>query len=203
MTDVDVSGPVTAALERSPAVRGVRLVGSRAQGTAVEMSDWDFLVDVEDFDAVAAELPRLVAPLEPLAQQWDRLSEPTRSYYMLMLRGPTKVDLVFDRPHEPGPPWEVTAATLPAIDLHFWDWVYWIACKHSAGWHELVAAEFRKLSTYLLEPMGVEHVPDAVAEAIADYTAARARHEQRLAIAIPPEPGNEVLNGLRRFGYVA
>ena len=39
------------ALERHPAVRRVRLVGSRATGTATAASDWDFAVDTDDLQA--------------------------------------------------------------------------------------------------------------------------------------------------------
>jgi len=67
-------------------VRSIELVGSRATGEARPESDWDFRVEARDFDAVAAALPALLAPLEPLAQQWDRLSD--EQCWMLILRGP-------------------------------------------------------------------------------------------------------------------
>ena len=63
------------AVERHSAVRRVRLVGSRAAGTATVLSDWDFVVETGDFQAVAKDMGSLIAPLRPLAQQWDRLSE--------------------------------------------------------------------------------------------------------------------------------
>ena len=44
---------VPEALLRHGAVEKVELVGSRAAGTAVTLSDWDFLVATDDFDAVA------------------------------------------------------------------------------------------------------------------------------------------------------
>ena len=80
---------------------------------------------------MAEALPELVAPLEPLAQQWDRLSP--HACYMLMLRGIGKVDLIFDEPWESSPPWEVSAETLRGIDDHFWDWTIWLAAKEGLG----------------------------------------------------------------------
>src|SRR5438477_11731946 len=67
-------GRLIDALQRHPSVRGVRLVGSRAEGRAREESDWDFLVESDDFALLADDLPALCRPFEPLAQQWDRLS---------------------------------------------------------------------------------------------------------------------------------
>ena len=47
---------------------------------------------------------RLVAPLRPLAQQWDPLSETW--CWMAILRGPIKLDFIFAEPHEREPPWD-------------------------------------------------------------------------------------------------
>ena len=82
---------------RHPAVRSISLAGSRADGTATEHSDWDFVVAADDFPALAANLPGLSAPLAPIAMQRDRLSP--HQCWMLMLGGPTKVDILF--PDEP------------------------------------------------------------------------------------------------------
>jgi hypothetical protein len=84
---------VPAALTTHPAVKAVELAGSRAEGRATDVSDWDFLVATDRFEDLVADLPGLVAELEPLAQQWDRLSPSW--CYMLILRGPVKVDLIF------------------------------------------------------------------------------------------------------------
>jgi predicted nucleotidyltransferase len=99
---------VRAALEPHPAVYSVELAGSRARGSETALSDWDFQVETSDFARLAADLPQLVDPLEPLARQWDRYSpHPT---YMLMLRGPLKLDLLF-RERRPGSrtPWRSTS----------------------------------------------------------------------------------------------
>ena len=101
-------------LARHPAIDSVVLAGSRARGEATALSDWDFTVETSDFPSVASALPALVAPLAPLAQQWDRLSD--HACYMLMLRGVGKVDLIFDEPWESSPPWTVSAETLCGID---------------------------------------------------------------------------------------
>jgi predicted nucleotidyltransferase len=196
---VDVAAQVTSALERHPAITAVRLVGSRQRGAAGDLSDWDFEVDTVDFAAVANDLPALVSPLRPLAQQWDRLS--THATYMLILCGPVKVDLIFDRPHEPEPVWKVSAETLQAVDHHFWDWILWMAAKQSGGKHELVQQEFDKMSSNLLRPMGVERVPDAVETAVALYTSARRELENRLGVEMSKELENEIRPALRRSGY--
>ncbi len=196
---MDVAARVTGALQRHPRIAAVRLVGSRQRGNAGDLSDWDFEVDTSDFATVASELPALVSPLRPLAQQWDRLS--TRATYMLILRGAIKVDLLFDQPNEEEPPWKVSAATLQAIDHHFWDWILWMAAKESAGKRELVQKEFSKMSTHLLRPMRVERVPDTIETAITIYTSARRGLENRLGVTVPKGLEGEIRRTLRGSGY--
>ena len=159
------------------------LAGSRAEGTAGVWSDWDFVVEADEFGAVAEALPGLLAPLEPLVQQWDRLS--SEWCWMLILRGPVKVDLIFPgEPHVPEPPWEPSAANLGAIDDHFWDWMLWLKTKECAGKREQVTAELQKLFGHLLGPLGVERAPGSVEEAVESYRAARNRAEQRFGTAV-------------------
>src|SRR5438093_1239328 len=85
---MSIPSAVAAALARHPAVDSVRQSGSRAGGTPTVLSDWDFEVQTNDFSAVAEALPELVAPLNPLAQQWDPLAQ--RRTYMLLFPGPAK-----------------------------------------------------------------------------------------------------------------
>jgi predicted nucleotidyltransferase len=165
-----------------PAVRAVRLVGSRAEGRATALSDWDFVVETDDFAAVAEALPRLLAPLEPLGQQWDRLSR--EQCWMLTLAGPTKVDLIFAEPHTEEPPWELSAANLGAIDVHFWDWALWLNAKESRGDPERLDNELKLLFEHLLAPLGVERQPASVAEAVEAYCAARGLAERRFGVAV-------------------
>jgi hypothetical protein len=169
----------------------VRLAGSRSRGEETELSDWDFAIEAPDFDAAARALPELVGPLRPLAEQWDRLSPfPT---YMLMLRGPVKVDFLFlDETLEPEPPWEVGADTLEAVDRHFWDWVLWLAGKELAGRHELIAAQPQLLFDHLLGPMGATQVPSGASEALAAYLERRAALERGLGTTVPRELEREV-----------
>jgi hypothetical protein len=169
---------------RHPAVRKVDLAGSRAEGRATERSDWDFVVAADDFTALAGDLPGLCAPLAPLAMQWDRLSP--HQCWMLMLTGPTKVDLLFpDEPHELEPPWEPTRENLAAIDDHFWDWALWLRSKEAAGKRQQVEAELEKLHRHLLGPLGARTTPASVAEAVAFYRDARAAAELRLGNEVP------------------
>jgi hypothetical protein len=166
-----------------PAVREIRFVGSRAEDRAIELSDWDFLVEAHDFAALAEALPELLAPLEPLAQQWDRLS--SEQCWMLTLAGPAKVDLIFpNEPHADEPPWEPSGENLAAVDAHFWDWMLWLKAKDARGSGERVDAELEKLFEHLLAPLGVERRPSSIADAVADYLAARERAEQRFAVTV-------------------
>jgi hypothetical protein len=164
---------VIAVVGAHPAVRRIELAGSRAEGRATELSDWDFLVETDHFEDLAADLPTVVAELEPLAQQWDRLSPSW--CYMLMLRGPVKVDLIFpEEPHLDDPPWRPDADNLAALDAHFWDWMLWLRAKEASGKSELVESELQKLFGHLLGPLGAEKAPASVAEAVEAYRSLRA-----------------------------
>jgi predicted nucleotidyltransferase len=196
---VSIEDRIVPLLERHPAIREVRLVGSRARSEATALSDWDFLVVTNDVSAVARDLPSLVRPLGPLAQQWDRLSR--RKNYMLIAPGPTKVDLLFEQPNEPEGSWRVSDTTLPRIDDHFWDWILWIAAKQAAGHRDLVASELEKLFTHLLQPMQVTGVPGDIEEAVAAYKAARRTYEDRFRITIPPDLKGEIERALRQHGF--
>jgi predicted nucleotidyltransferase len=198
---VSLAATVRAALEPHPAVQSVSLAGSRARGEETALSDWDFEVVTSEFEALAEALPRLVDPLDPISRQWDRYSRhPT---YMLMLRGPVKVDLLFlGRANRPRPPWTLSRETLAAIDDHFWDWILWLASKDRAGGRdELVRQQMSLLHEQLLAPIGVANVPGGVEEAVRMYVAARARAEQRLGAHVDQALGHEVAAGLRRAGY--
>lgn len=189
--DRDLTTSVVAALAH-PSVRHVELVGSRAAGTPTPLSDWDYMVEVADFPSVAADLPALVSELQPLAQQWDRLTSPW--CYMLMLRGPVKVDLIFaDEPRELEPPWTISVGTLPGIDEHFWDWTLLLVSKRLGGKDELVRAELQKMSRHLLQPMGVVRAPRSIEAAVARYRAERDRLESRLGIKVSRRLELEVL----------
>ena len=189
----DLAPLVRAALERHPHVLGVELVGSRAGGTPVPLSDWDFVIRADDRDAVARDLPALVTELDPLAAQWDRLGPPEYSCYMLMLPGPAKVDLIVHVPHQLEPPWEVTPDTLEGIDRHFWDWILWMASKRQRGQTGLVAEQLELLSEHLLRPLGVADVPGSIEDAIAAYRTARDRQESELGVTVPRTLEREVL----------
>jgi hypothetical protein len=169
-----------------PAARSIRLVGSRADGRATELSDWDFLVEADDFPALAEALPGLLSRLDPLVQQWDRLS--AEYCWMLILRGPTKVDLIFpDEPHANEPPWEPNRGNLDAIDAHFWDWMLWLGGKEAGGKTEIVRAELDKLYDHLLAPLGASRRPCSIGEAVSAYQAARDRAERRFGVVVRRE----------------
>ncbi|HEY2939720.1 MAG TPA: hypothetical protein VGJ27_07910 [Gaiellaceae bacterium] len=192
---VDFGTRLPELLEPHPWVRRVNLAGSRAAGTPTPLSDWDFAVETGDFAALSDALPELTAPLEPLAQQWDPLGEhPT---YMLMLRGPVKIDLIFfEETMTERPPWEVSAETLAAIDAHFWDWILWLAAKRAAGRDDLVGQELEKMHGYLLRPLGVEAAPATIEEAVEGYLRALEKAERRFGVTVPRALRDEVLPAL-------
>lgn len=188
----DITASVRTVLLRHPRVRGVELVGSRAAGSATRLSDWDFVVVTDDFDAVAEALPAMVTELDPLGRQWDRISE--YPCYMLLLSGPAKVDLIFpDEPYESLPPWTVTAETLDGIDQHLWDWVLWLASKRERGQDELVRSELAKMRDHLLRPMGVNEVPRSIEDAVQRYRSARDERERAFGVRVTRRREREVL----------
>ena len=183
---MNVADRVISRVASHPAVRSIELVGSRAEGSATEFSDWDFRVETRDFGVVARELPHLLAPLDPLAQQWDRLSP--EWCWMLIVAGPAKVDLIFpDQPHNIEPRWEPSADNLDAIDAHFWDWMLWLRSKAAGEKTELIAHELDKLFDHVLRPLGVGRRPSSILEAIAWYRDARDHAERQFAVTIRRE----------------
>jgi hypothetical protein len=83
----------TGLLAGHPAVTSVKFAGSRSRGTHDILSDWDFAVETPDFNALARDLPSLVAPLKPLSQQWEPLGH--FPVYQVLLPGPTKIEYLF------------------------------------------------------------------------------------------------------------
>ena len=189
----DVAATVSEALLAHPRIRSATLVGSRARGTSSPLSDWDLAIDTDDPDAVISAFPALVTPLHPLAQQWDRLGPPTYRCYMLMLNGPTKVDLILPGvPHEPAPPWSPTHENLEAIDHHFWDWILWLTAKQQGGKHDLVLEQLELLSGHILRPLGADDVPTTIAGATEQYVAARDRIEAGFGVRVSRRVEEEV-----------
>jgi hypothetical protein len=150
----DIVNVAAGLIAAHPAVKSVTFAGSRSRGTHEELSDWDFAVDASDFEALARDLPALVAPLDPLGQQWEPMGH--FPVYQVLLRGPTKIEYLFlDRSQTPRPPLQPSRETLPAINTHFWDWIWWLTTKASIGRRDLVAEHLPQLFTQLLRPMGV------------------------------------------------
>ena len=117
----DVIVRAKAAVAGHPAVIGVEFAGSRSRRTHTEHSDWDFVVQTDDFDALARDLPALVETLDPLAAEWEPLGD--FPVYMVLVPGPTKIEYLFlDRSQAARPPVAPGADTPAAIDAHFWDW---------------------------------------------------------------------------------
>jgi hypothetical protein len=192
MGDEDLAARVRRVLSGRAPFRGVDLVGSRATGSSTPLSDWDFVIDTDDFKAASRGLPNAVAGLEPIAQQWDRISD--YPCYMLMLRGPVKVDLIFPgEPYTSLPPWTVTAETLDGIDQHVWDWLLWLASKAEKGKDALVRRELAKMFEHLLGPMGADAAPASIPDAAAAYRGLRDRREREFGVRVTRVREREVL----------
>jgi hypothetical protein len=188
---VNLGELVPALVGAHPSVRSIGLTGSRADGTAHELSDWDFAVETSDFPRFADELPRLVEPLHPLAAQWDRYSD--HACYMLMLSGPVKVDLIFpEEKQDWAAAWKPSADTLAAIDHHFWDWILWLEQKRRAGKDEAVAKSLGDMHRLMLEPMGAASPPGSIPDALDAYLGRRAEFEERFRVRVPRDLQDEV-----------
>jgi hypothetical protein len=180
-----------------PAVTSVKFAGSRSRGTHEQLSDWDFAVETPDFEALAQDLPALVAPLDPLGQQWEPMGH--FPVYQVFLRGPTKIEYLFlGRSQDPLPPLEPSRDTLPAINTHFWDWIWWLTTKASIGRSDLVAEHLPQLYTQLLQPMGISAVPATIESAIEAFVARRDALEHKFGISVDRALETEVRNGIAR-----
>jgi predicted nucleotidyltransferase len=182
------------AVERHPGVTRVRLVGSRALGTAAPLSDWDFALETDDFPAVARDIGSLLTALRPLAQQWDRLSD--THCWMVILHGPIKLDFIFSVPHIHEPPWHPEPSNLIAIDCHFWDWALWLRSKQLANKSAIVTTELNTMFRHLLQPMGVDALPTSLDAAVASYLTGRDRLEDRFGVVASRALEVEVLRVL-------
>lgn len=191
-----------AAVARHPSVTTVELAGSRSRGTHEDLSDWDFAVETPDFASVARDLPMLVEPLEPLATQWEPLGH--FPAFMLVLRGPTKVEYLFlEHSQEAKAPVKPSKEALPAIDAHFWDWIWWLATKASVGRDDLVQQHWPGLYRHLLEPMGADAAPDSIEAAVSDFLVRRSELERQYGLEVSRALEGEVRGGIRRLGYDA
>jgi hypothetical protein len=187
-----------ASVAQHPAVRDVKLGGSRSRGTHEELSDWDFEVKTSDFAVLRPAMPALVAPLRPLGTQWEPLGH--FPVYQVLLRGPTKVEYLFlEQTQGPRPPLAPAEDTLPAINTHFWDWIWWLATKRSGGHDALVAQHLPQLHRHLLAPLGVKEPPETLEAAIGLFVRRRDELEARFGISLPRDLEHEVLAGMRRI----
>lgn len=87
-TSVQLPEDVVRLAGADPGIDRVELVGSRARGDALPLSDWDFKITTGAFAGVRQRLPAVAARLHPVVAQWDRLS--STWCYMLILAGPPR-----------------------------------------------------------------------------------------------------------------
>lgn len=195
-SEPDVVAAIRRAVEASEGVTSVTLGGSRARGTATDLSDWDLYLEGDHVRTVT-EIPALVGSLHPLAAFWEPLSE--RAGYMVVMSGPVKVDLFpVGARRQIQPPWVPSAGTLGAIDAHFWDWILWLGSKSLRGERELVGDELAKMHWFLLGPLGVVSSPTDLQDAIASYRQAQAEASEFLGVVVDPALGQQVSEALRR-----
>jgi hypothetical protein len=195
---IGISGRVPHLLMKHPAILRVELTGSRLRGNASEWSDWDFSVETTDFRAVSAAIPVLTKSLNPLAHLWDPLSR--HAVYMMILKGPIKVDLMFNRLQQKKSPWIISRDTLAQVNSHFWDWILWIASKEASGKKD-ASKELKKMYSFLLEPLGCTKRPNSVQEAVRGYLTAFKRQKNSLNTEVDPSLGTEVIKGLKKMGF--
>jgi hypothetical protein len=194
---VDVVKVATRLLADHPAVKRVQFAGSRSRGTHDELSDWDFAVQTSELDVLARDLPALVAPLSPLGQQWEPVGH--FPVYQVLLRGPTKIEYLFlDHSQTPARPLQPGSDTLPAINNHFWDWIWWLATKASIGRMDLVAEHLHQLHARLLRPMGISAVPASIDAAIEAFMARRNALEDEFGVSVDRALETEVRQGVER-----
>ena len=195
----DLVAVATGLIADHPAVKSVKFAGSRSRGTHEQLSDWDFAVETSDFEAFAQDLPALVAPLDPLGQQWEPMGH--FPVYQVFLRGPTKIEYLFlDGTQDPLAPLTPSRDTLPAINTHFWDWIWWLTTKASIGRTDLVAEHLPQLYTHLLEPMGIRAMPETIQSAIEAFVARRNELEQQFGVSVDRALESEVCQGIARVG---
>lgn len=197
--NIDISTIIPELLMKHPAVRSVVLAGSRMRGNATDQSDWDFSVEVTDFVAVSVALPILTNRLKPLSQLWDPLSR--HACYMIILRGPIKVDIIFNRLQQQRPPWIINSDTIAQVNSHFWDWILWIAGKEISGRKNMVSDELKKMYVHLLEPLGCARSPNSVEEAVVYFVSSFRQQESLLHTKVDPALEIEVIKYLRRMGF--
>lgn len=184
-----------------PVVESVILGGSRADGRATDLSDWDLYLH-GDPDLVMAAIPKLVAPLRPLAAFWEPLAQ--EAGYMTVMTGPVKVDLFPVGAYRPlQPPWQPQPESLAAIDQHFWDWLLWLGSKSLRAETELVVEELKKMHWFLLGPMGAEQAPMSLQDAASSYLAVRTEVSARLGVRADEELGRQVIDALGGHRLVA
>jgi hypothetical protein len=189
------------ALRRQAEVACAELVGSRARGDATPLSDYDLRVDlVTGIDTPTCPSATEMFGQRPLAELWDPLARSVVK--MFVLRGPTKVDVIFSVPNTPLPPWKPSAATLAAIDQHFWDWTLWLASKTLRGAEDVVAQELDRMQWFLLGPLGCTVAPRRLDDAVATYLALRADAERNYLVEVPRELGAEVVQALQQHGVL-
>lgn len=183
-----------------PSVTRVELAGSRSRGTNEDLSDWDFSVTTSDFALLARDLPTLVEPLEPVGALWEPLGH--FPVYTLVLRGPTIVEYLFlDLPQVAEPPVTPSKQALPAIDTHFWQWLWWLATKASVRRNDLLDQHWPVLYRHLLEPIGADTVPDSIESAVRTFTVRRGALERQYGGEVSRALEQEVRRGLRGLGH--
>ena len=82
----------------------------------------------------------------------------------------------------------------PAINSHFWDWIWWLTTKASIGRSDLVGQHMPQL----LRPMGVSAVPATIEPAVEAFVARCNALEQKFGISVDSALETEVRQGIAR-----
>lgn len=87
------------------------------------------------------------------------------------------------------------------MDVHFWDWIIWLASKEAHGQPSVVTRELAKMHRYLTGPLGVTLPASSIAEAVSTYRIACSRAETLLAVQVDKRLSREALRWLTAAGY--
>lgn len=118
------------------------------------------------------------------------------------LRGPTKVEYLFlEHSQQPKLPLHPSKETLPAIDAHFWDWIWWLATKADIGRDDLVAQHLPRLYRHVLRPLDVDTLPCSIAVAARAFLDRRDELERLYGVTVSRTLEDEVRGGMRRLGH--
>ena len=99
---------------------------------------------------------------------------------------------LLNRRQDPLPALQPSPDALRAINTHFWDWIWWLTTKASIGRVDLVAEHLSQLYVHLLQPMGIQTVPDSIRAAVEAFVERRDALEMQFGSSVDRALEDEV-----------